>query len=91
MEHGRKTKPRYLGPYEVVRQTKGGSYILMEMDGHIGRQGYAAFRLLPYITRFDKKELQRLLQTRHDEDSEDDDDDYFDDQDNDPFKQTTFH
>jgi len=53
----------------------------MEMDGHIGRQGYAAFRLLPYITRFDKEELQRLLQTRHDEDSEDDDDDYFDDQD----------
>jgi hypothetical protein len=85
MEHGRKTKPRYLGPYEVVRQTTGGSYVLMEMDGHVKRQGYAAFRLLPYITRKDKKILEKLVRDNPDENSDDEDDDYFDDKDDDPF------
>jgi transposase InsO family protein len=50
-ELNRKTKPRYLGPYEVDRKTKGGSYVLKEMDGTILRQGVAAFRLYPYIHR----------------------------------------
>jgi len=50
-ELNRKTKPRYLGPYEVDRQTKGGSYVLKEMNGTILRQGVAAFRLYPYIHR----------------------------------------
>jgi transposase InsO family protein len=85
LEHGRKTKPRYLGPYEVVRQTRGGSYILMEMVGHIGRQGYAAFRLLPYITCFNKKALQKLLRDKPEENSDDNDDDYFDDSDDNLF------
>ena len=31
----RKYSPRYLGPYEVVRRTKGGSYVLEELDGTI--------------------------------------------------------
>jgi len=47
-ELDRKTKPRYLGPFEIVRCTQGGSYILKEMDGTISRRGVAAFRLLPY-------------------------------------------
>jgi len=34
-ELDRKSKPRYLGPYEVVRRTQGGSYVLKEMDGTI--------------------------------------------------------
>jgi transposase InsO family protein len=50
-ELNRKTKPRYLGPFEIDRKTKGGSYVLKEMDGTILRQGVAAFRLYPYISR----------------------------------------
>ncbi|KAH9479604.1 hypothetical protein JR316_0008199 [Psilocybe cubensis] len=35
-EMNRKHKPRYLGPYEVVRQTRGGSYVLRELnDGSV--------------------------------------------------------
>ncbi|EMD30803.1 hypothetical protein CERSUDRAFT_78610 [Gelatoporia subvermispora B] len=32
---------RYLGPYEVVRHTKGGSYMLKELDGTMMRVGIA--------------------------------------------------
>ena len=55
----RKSKPRYLGPYEVVRRTQGGSYVLQELDGTVMRKGIAAFRLLPYIKRTDAL-LQQL-------------------------------
>ena len=55
----RKSKPRYLGPFEVVRRTKGGSYVLKELDGSIWSQKVAAFRLLPYILR-DPLRLQEL-------------------------------
>ena len=51
MSHDRKSKPRYLGPYEVHKETKGGNYKLKELDGTFLRYTYAAFRLLPYITR----------------------------------------
>lgn len=50
-EMSRKTKPRYIGPFEVDRLTKGGSYVLREMDGSFLRQGVAAFRLYPYLSR----------------------------------------
>ena len=46
-----KTDPRYLGPYEVVRRTKRGTYILRELDGAVHAEHYAAFRILPYISR----------------------------------------
>lgn len=46
-----KYTPRYSGPYEVVCCTKGGSYVIQELDGTPIRQGYAAFRLLPYKPR----------------------------------------
>ena len=55
----RKSKPRYLGPFEVVQRTKGGSYVLKELDGSIWSQKVAAFRILPYIFR-DPEELQEL-------------------------------
>ena len=42
-ELDRKSKPRYLGPFEVVRRTQGGSYVLKEMDGTISARGVAAF------------------------------------------------
>ena len=51
MSHDRKHKPRYLGPYEVFKRTQGGNYKLKELDGAILQYKYAAFRILPYITR----------------------------------------
>jgi hypothetical protein len=47
----RKTKPRYIGPYVVVKCTKGGSYILAELDGSIFRIHAAAFHIVPYQSR----------------------------------------
>jgi hypothetical protein len=48
----RKTQARYLGPYEVGRKTRGGAYMLYELDGTpYSENNVAAFRLLPYITR----------------------------------------
>jgi hypothetical protein len=46
-----KTKPRYFGPMVVIRRTKGGSYILGELDGSLSKLRFAAFRLLPYLPR----------------------------------------
>jgi hypothetical protein len=46
-----KTKPRYFGPMVVVRKTKGGSYVLGELDGSMSKLRFAAFRLLPYLPR----------------------------------------
>ena len=62
----RKVHPRYLGPYQVVRRTKGGSYILQELDGAIDRQGVAAFRLLPYHSRNDRQ-LQAIMDSEEDD------------------------
>jgi len=59
-ELNKKSKPRYLGPYQIVRQTQGGSYVLQELDGAISRRGVARFRLIPYIPR-DGKELERIV------------------------------
>jgi RNase H-like domain found in reverse transcriptase/Integrase zinc binding domain len=73
-ELDRKTKPRYLGPFEVVRRTKGGSYVLKELDGTISKRGVAAFRLLPYHAR-DGKPLppDKLFPEEDSDDSSDDD------------------
>src|SRR5262249_24086714 len=64
-----KTDPRYLGPYEVVKRTRGGTYILKELDGAHHAEHYAAFRLIPYITRLDP-EFQELLASQDDEELE---------------------
>lgn len=60
-ELDRKTKPRYLGPFKVVRRTQGGSYVIQELDGAISRRGIAAFRLIPYIAR-DATRLQAVME-----------------------------
>ena len=93
----RKTKPRYLGPYEVCRRTEGGSYVLKELDGSILQQGIAAFRLLPYVSRYNKKLLKKIAREVAEEeietDSEDDwysgseDADAFIDEDDDDYEE----
>jgi len=50
-ELNRKSKPRYIGPFKVIRKTQGGSYILSELDGTISKRGVAAFRLRLYHPR----------------------------------------
>ncbi|GJE99479.1 polyprotein [Phanerochaete sordida] len=67
--HSRKHQPRYLGPYQVLRRTERGSYVIQELDGSASRHGVAADRLVPYITRGD----QRLLKLTKPDPYEDDD------------------
>ena len=57
MAISRKTTDRYMGPYSIVRQTQGGSYVLQELNGTILRHTVAAFRLIPYIQRQDLEEF----------------------------------
>lgn len=51
----RKSKPRYLGPYRVIRRTKGGVYALEELDGAQWKSRIAASRIMPYISRGDPR------------------------------------
>lgn len=60
MRLNRKPQPRYLGPFEIIRQTKGGSYVVKELDGTTIRTGFAAYRLLPYVSRYDKQLLKEI-------------------------------
>ena len=46
-----KYKPRYLGPYIIIRRTEGGGYRLAEMDGTESELRFAARRLIPYHLR----------------------------------------
>jgi hypothetical protein len=67
MRLNRKTKPRYLGPYEVCRRTEGGSYVLKELDGTMFREGTAAYRLLQYVSRHDIELLKEIAKEIADE------------------------
>ena len=51
-ELNHKTKPHFLGPMVIVHCTKGGAYILAELNGAISRLQYAAFQIIPYLARF---------------------------------------
>jgi hypothetical protein len=54
-ELSKKTKPRYLGPMVVVRRTKGGSYMLVELDSAISKLQFAAFHVIPYYPHCDER------------------------------------
>ena len=62
----RKSKPRYLGPYEVCRRTRNGAYIVKEIDGALLKQKIAAFRIIPYIARTDRRHLRLLADSLDD-------------------------
>jgi hypothetical protein len=64
----RKHQDKYLGPYEVIRRTRNGAYLLKELDGAIHQTPYAARRLLPFITR------NHWFMRKHDEDNENSED-----------------
>ena len=48
-EANQKSKPRYLGLMVVIRQTKGGLYILAKLDGTVSAMRFAAFQIIPYF------------------------------------------
>ena len=81
----RKTADKYMGPYQILRRTKGGSYALTEMDGSPLRHHVAAFRLIPYIQRQDINEwAEQLARNTEDEERSDQDSPSDGDQDNPP-------
>jgi hypothetical protein len=71
MRLNRKTKPQYLGPYEVCRKT---TYVLKELDGSILKERVAAFHLLPYVSRRDKSLLKLITREMVEESEESDTD-----------------
>ena len=59
-----KTNCQYMGPYEVIEQTKGNSYQLQEMDGTELQTAVVAFRLIPYLKREDLNVWKKQINER---------------------------
>ena len=90
----KKMRPRYIGPYIVIRRNKGSAYILCELDGSVLDRPLAAFRLVPYFARerislpqsaldADEARLKKMeeSQSKGDDDESDDEDEEFQDDD----------
>ena len=58
----KKVLNRYMGPYCVVRETRGKAYVLKEMNGNILKSTVAAFRLIPYVNREQLDGWARLIE-----------------------------
>ncbi|PBK83813.1 hypothetical protein ARMGADRAFT_944505, partial [Armillaria gallica] len=46
-----KMELRYLGPLVIIRRTRGGSYVLAELDGSLVGDTVTQFRVIPYHMR----------------------------------------
>ncbi|KAG7440500.1 uncharacterized protein BT62DRAFT_836867, partial [Guyanagaster necrorhizus] len=55
-----KIDPCYLGPLVVIWQTKGGSYVLAELNGSVLGGRVTQFRVIPYYTRQKIELLQKI-------------------------------
>src|ERR1700678_419052 len=54
-ESNAKCKPRYFGPLIVIQRSAEGFYRLAKIDGALSKLKFAAFRLIPYHARSNKK------------------------------------
>ena len=58
----RKVQNRYMGPYEVDEETRGGSYRLKELNGVPLGRAVAAYRLIPYVARDQLNHWYRVME-----------------------------
>ena len=60
----RRNKVRWKGPMVIVRRTKGGSYIVCEMNGAVLQKKIGRFRVVPFAQRHKialPKKIEKLI------------------------------